>query len=102
MKKFEYFFGVDFGQKVFNIDDNLSKTLQLSTISACQAQGEIERTITSLQSIRSTEQFDLFWKYVQGKSSKLNISTPRLPRLKRPPKRYDTGEAIPEYSKHLL
>ena len=97
MEKFEYFFGVEFGRKVFNMVDNLSKTLQLSTISACEAQGVIERTIISLQSIRSTEQFDLFWKYVQGKSSKLNISTPRLPRRKRPPKRYDIGEAIPEY-----
>ena len=97
MEKFEYFFGVELGRKCLNMVENLSKTLQQTRISACEGQGVVRRTIQSLQSIRSTEHFNLFWENVQIKSSKVDISSPQLPRRKRPPRRYDIGEAAPEY-----
>ena len=96
MEKFEYFFGVELGRKCLSMADNLSKTQQ-TRIYACEGQGVVRRTIPSLQSIQSTEHFNLFWENVQIKSSKVDVSTPQLPHRKRPPRRYDIGEAAPEY-----
>jgi len=47
--------------------DNLSSTLQGSTVSANEGQSIMKMTITALQSIRSDEAFSLFWKYVDKK-----------------------------------
>jgi hypothetical protein len=38
MKDFDYFFGLELGRKCFSIADNLSRSLQASTISACEGQ----------------------------------------------------------------
>jgi len=61
MEKFSFFFGVELGQKILNMADNLSRTLQASTLSACEGQRVVKMTLQSLQSIRSDECFDLFW-----------------------------------------
>ena len=98
MEKFDYF-GVELGRKCLNMVDNLSRSLQKTTMSACEGQEVVKRTIQSLQSIRSGEQFDLFWKYVQNKCSRVDISSPKLPCRERPPPRFETGKAVPEYPK---
>ena len=76
--------------------DSLSRALQSATMSACEGQG-IVRTVQSLQSIRTDENFDLFWQYLERRCSEVNVSTPTLPRRKRPPRRFEIGEAAPEH-----
>ena len=46
------------------------------------------------QSLQTSEQFDLFWKYLECRCS---MSTPTLPRRKRAPRRLEVGEAAPEF-----
>lgn len=97
MEKFEFFFGIEVGRKCLSMADNLSRALQSATISACEGQGVVLKTIQALQSIRSDENFSLFWKYLETRSSVLDISEPQLPRRKRAPRRYEIGNAEPEY-----
>ena len=58
--------------------DNLSETLQSSTISAAEGQRVAALTLTTLEKIRTDEDFDLFWKLVQKKASQFDISEPKL------------------------
>ena len=60
MERFDYFFGVELGRKCLSMVDNLSQALQSATMSACEGQGIVRRTVQSLQSIRNDENFDLF------------------------------------------
>ena len=57
-----------------------------------------KKTVQSLQAIRSDEHFSLFWKYLEQRSSKMNVSNPALPRRKRVPRRLEVGEGAPEYA----
>ena len=60
--------------------DNLSRALQSATMSACEGQGIVRRTVQSLQLIRTDKNFDLFWQYLERRCSEVNVSTPTLPR----------------------
>ena len=97
MERFDYFFGVELGRKCLSMVDNLSRALQSATMSACEGQGIVRRTVQSLQSIRTDENFDLFWQYLERTCSKVNVSTPTLPCRKRVPRRFEMGEGAPEY-----
>ena len=97
MKNFDYFFGLELGRKCLAIADNLSRSLQSSTLSACEGQEIVKSSLTTLQSIRCDQHFDLFWKYVEKRKCDGDVSTPELPRRKRRPQRYEIGEAAPEY-----
>ena len=97
MEKFDYFFGVELGRKTLSMVDNLSRALQSATISACEGQTLVKKTIQSLQSIHSDDNFNLFWEYLEHKCSDLEVSIPTLPRRKRAPKRFEIGDAAPEY-----
>ena len=72
MEKFDFFFGVELGRKVLNVVDNLSHTLQATAISACEAQTVVSLTVTTLQSMRSDECFDMFWQYVEHRRASLD------------------------------
>ena len=80
MEKFDFFFGVELGRKILNMADNLSRSLQEKCISACEGQKLISLTLATFQSIRSDECFDLFWDYVEGRRSMVDVSSPSLPR----------------------
>ena len=77
--------------------DSLSRALQSVTISACEGQGVVKKTIQALQFIRTAEQFNLFWKYLEKKSSDLDVAGPVLPCRRRVPRRFEVGEGDPEY-----
>ena len=55
MEHFNFFIGVELGRKILLIVDNLSRTLQSATMSACEGQELVSVTIRTLQSIRSEE-----------------------------------------------
>ena len=48
--------------------------------------------------IRSDEQFNLFWKYLEQRLSVIDVSPPSLPRRKRAPRWLEVGKGIPEYA----
>jgi len=93
METFEFFFGICLGECtcVLRHADNLSKTLQSSSISAAGGQKVAGLTLKTLEGIRTIEQFDMFWKLVLLKSRELDISEPELPGQRKVPKRFEVG-----------
>ena len=97
MQKFDFFFGVELGRKLLNMVDNLSRSLQAKTLSACEGQKLVSVTLVTLQSIRSEPSFDLFWRYIESRRSVADVSPPELPRRRKVPRRFEVGETPPEY-----
>ena len=62
METFNFFFGVCLGECILRHADNLSKTLQSSSISAAGGQKVAALTLKTFERIRTAEQFDLLWK----------------------------------------
>ena len=69
--------------------DNLSQTLQSSTISAAEGQQVVGLSVATLAKIKSDEQFSLFWESIKIKVLILEISEPCLPRLTKAPRRFE-------------
>ena len=65
MKTFNFFFGTVLGELLLKHSDNLSRTLQSSTMSAAEGQKVAAMTVATLQSIRLDDNFDLFWKRIR-------------------------------------
>jgi len=91
METFSFYFGVCLGECVLRHADNLSRTLQSSSMSAAGGQKVAALTIKTLEGMRSAENFDLFWKSLL-KSRTLDVSEPELPRRRKTPRRYEVGE----------
>ncbi len=51
MESFEYFFAISLAELLLRHSDNLSKTLQSSSISAAEGQKIAEMTVVTLESI---------------------------------------------------
>lgn len=62
MATFDFYFGVYLGEMVLHHTDNLSETLQKKELSAAEGQQVSSLVKVTLQSMRSAEHFDLFWK----------------------------------------
>eukprot|EP00112_Aurelia_sp_Birch-Aquarium-sp1_P008791 Seg1979.1 transcript_id=Seg1979.1/GoldUCD/mRNA.D3Y31 product="hypothetical protein" protein_id=Seg1979.1/GoldUCD/D3Y31 len=92
MKSFEFFFGLNLGQRLFVHTDNLSKTLQGTKLSAISGKRLALLTKTTLQNIRNTESFNSFYDTVLLKAKQHNlIGEPKLPRKRHCPARYEEG-----------
>ncbi len=99
MMSFDFFFGVSLGELLLKHSDNLSKTLQASSMSAAEGQKIADMTVRTLQSIRSDENFLLFWKSINQKAKDHGIDEPVLPRRRKRPRRYEDGASegdVPE------
>lgn len=81
--------------------DNLSRSLQATSMSACEGQRIVGLTLTTLQSIWSDESFQAFWNVVEINQSSLDVTAPTLPRQRKVPRRYETGESAPDYPRSV-
>ena len=97
MMKFDFFFGAILGETVLSHSDNLSRTLQKGDISASEGQGVAEMTVTCLKTLRTDDNFALFWSKVIKKATQLNIDEPALPRKRKRTVRYESGDAAPKF-----
>ena len=61
---------------LLNHSDNLSKTLQSPHLSASQGQKIAQMTVCALQSLRSDDNFLLFWTKVIKMASDLGVNNP--------------------------
>ena len=100
MQQFDYLFGLIVGSCVLGHTDNLSKTLQNPKLTAAEGQNIANRTVQTLQMLRSTNGFDMLWNKVIRHHKEINeqltkhdsrtqIKEPTLPRRCRPPNRLD-------------
>ena len=91
MRTFPFLFGSMLGELILKHSDNLSRTLQHISILAAEGQQVASMTIITLKSMRSDEQFDLFWDLVILKAKELDVDDPQLPRRRKLPRRLDDG-----------
>ena len=78
------------GERIMKKVDNLSKTLQNSTISAIEDHKVAELTIVTMEMIRNEENFDLFREFALKKASLFNMEEPTFPGKKIVPLRFET------------
>ena len=93
MESFNFFFGICLGQLVLSNADNLSATLQKSSISASEGQHVAKVTLETMEKLRKEESFQLFWDSTIELQASLNVAGPQLPCTRKCPQRYEEGSA---------
>lgn len=83
MKSFDFFFGLMLGEFILKHSDNLNKTLQSRNMSAAEAQKIAEMIVSTLQSVRNAEIFELFWTKMTKVASDIDVNDPVLPRQRK-------------------
>ena len=90
MEKFSTYYGLKLSFLVFSATEQLSKTLQSSSITAHEAHMAVAAVKRFLQRQRIESSFDHFYRSVVEESKDLTMP-PTLPRQKRIPVRIDDG-----------
>ena len=62
MAHYNLLFGLKLCERILKITDNLSKTLQMQSLSAAESHYLAEMTCTTLKSMRNDEAFKLFFE----------------------------------------
>lgn len=91
MEKFRFVFGLLLSEMVLRHCDKLSQTLQSPNLSSVEGHEIAMLTVKTLQTLRSVENFDLFWKKVELRRSEWDVEEPQLPRRCKTPRRYEEG-----------
>ena len=96
MERFDFFFGLHLGERLYSHTDNLSKTLQGTKMAAVSGQRLANLTKETLTKMRNDQNFDHFYANVSRKSEGL-VGEPTLPRKRRAPARLEVGAGAPSY-----
>ena len=99
--KFSYCFGIHLVHLILSHTDNLSQTLQGTQMTAVYAQDVSRACVTTLESMRSENEFNLFWNNMKQFAEKCKINEPHLPRRKNIPNRYMIGKAPGEHPENV-
>ena len=83
-KTFSYCFGIHLATTILNNSDNLYKTLQATQLSSIDAQRITRNTVSTLESIRSDQNFNLFYKKVKKFAHDHDVDEPSLPGKRKP------------------
>ena len=86
IKTFSFFFGLCLGQRLFSLNDNLSRTLQKESNTAVNGHRLAVLTKETLESMRTGENFKWFYDIVLKKASNQSqVDHPSLPRKRTRP-----------------
>lgn len=91
MEKFRFVFGLLLSEMILRHCDKLSQTLQSPNLSSVEGHEIAMLTVKTLQTLRSVENFNLFWKKVELRRSEWDVEEPQLPRRRKTPRRYEEG-----------
>lgn len=98
MNTFDFFFGLNLGQRLFSRTDNLSKTLQKIRMSAVSGRRVTDLAKETLQNMRNDTSFTAFYDMVLLKSKNYpSMTEPMLPWRRRALRRIEIGTAEPTY-----
>ena len=93
MAHYNLLFGLKLCERVLKITDNLSKTLQMQSLSAAESHYLAEITCTTLKSMRNDEAFELFFEHAEFLQNQVGCTEePSLRRKRKAPKRFETGD----------
>ena len=99
MERFDFFFGLHLGERLYSHTDNLSKTLQGTKMAAVSGQRLANLTKETLTKMRTDQSFDYLYANVVRKSEVEGVGEPTLPRKRRTPARLEVGAGAPSYPK---
>ena len=97
MERFDFFFGLHLGERLYSHTDNLSKTLQGTKMAAVSGQRLANLTKETLTKMRTDQSFDYFYANVARKSEGEGVGEPTLRRKRRSPARLEVGSGAPSY-----
>lgn len=83
MKEFKFFYCLMLAEHLLKHCDNLSKTIQATSIPAVEARRLSELCIEVFQRMRNDSDFDLFWQLALQTHEQLHINEPVLPRQRK-------------------
>ena len=98
MSNFNVLFGLKLCERILKITDNLSKTLQKQSLSATEAQHIVALSVTTLEKIRTADNFSLFYKVVLNLQDHTGTDSPVLPRKRRTPQHLEVGSSTGYHS----
>ena len=98
MSNFDVLFGLKLCERILKITDNLSKTLQKQSLSAAEAQHITALSVTTLEKMRTADNFSLFYKVVLNLQDHTGTNSPVLPRKKRAPRHLEVGDSTGYHS----
>ncbi|KAI6658252.1 Zinc finger MYM-type protein 1-like [Oopsacas minuta] len=85
---------VNLAELVLKHIDNLSRTLQSTSMSASEGANIAAMTVTTLGSLRTDDHFTAFWDHLINAQQDLDVCEPKLPRRRKVPKLYDDGAPV--------
>lgn len=91
MHTFDFLFGITLGNLLLRHTDNLSKSLQIKSLSAAEGQRLASLTLHVLKSLRDEDNFKNFYARVLQDQVRFQIDDPTLPRKRRAPQRLLIG-----------
>ena len=97
MASFDFLYGVILGYELLKHSDNLSKALQHKYMSASEGYDIAHLTVYTLSKLRTEDANDQFWGSIDTKLDNVDVNEPTLPRRRKLPKLYETGDADYEY-----
>ena len=98
MSTFNLFFGLKLCERILKITDNLSRTLQKTSLSAADAQHIASLTVTTLHKMRMDVAFQAFFDLVELLRTSTGVEQPSLPRKRKVPRRIDDGNGGASFS----
>ena len=93
MKTFDFFFGLKLAYGILQHTDNLAKALQKSDLSAAEGYHMAKATTSTLEFLKTDENFLSFWSEVKENGEKNDIEEPTLGRKRSRPA--NVAKALP-------
>ena len=90
--KYSHCFGIHLAHLILSYTNNLNQTLQGTQMTAVYTQVISRACVTTLELIRSENEFSLFWNKLKQFAEKHKINEPHLLRRKNIPNHYIIGE----------
>lgn len=97
MQSFRFLFCIILSEMILRHTDKLSQTLQQPKLSSVEGHGVAMLTVKTLKSVRTDDNFDLFWQKVENTRSGLDVDKPQLARRRKAPRRLELGTAPAEF-----
>ena len=98
MQTFRFLFCLLLSEMILRHADKLSQTLQQHKLSSIEAHGVAMLTVKTLETLRTDDNFDMFWQKVVMTKEQVNVNKPRLPRRRKLPRRFEQGNAPAEFA----
>lgn len=100
MQTFGFYFSLKTASSVFGRAETLSKLLQSKKITVTAALKAMEQVRAFFQKLRGDAEWNTLWKCCIEEAQALHIDEPAVPRLRRPPRRIDSGSDPAAFSPH--